>query len=73
MRGDGDVTTNIWNILDANPALAPYTGRLRVHVTDGDVTLLGTLPSIRHRASAEQEVWHVPGVFSVHNEITVAE
>lgn len=73
VRGDGDVTTNIWRMFDANPALAPYTGRLRVNVTDGDVTLLGTLPSIRHRASAEQEVWHVSGVFSIHNEITVAE
>ncbi len=73
VRGDGELTTNIWRILDANPALAPYTGRIRVSGADGDVTLLGTLPSTRHRASAEQEVWHVPGVFSVHNEVTVSD
>ncbi|MDE3231196.1 MAG: BON domain-containing protein, partial [Chloroflexota bacterium] len=35
------------------------------------VTLLGTLPSPRHRASAEQDVWHLAGVLAVRNEITI--
>jgi len=73
VRGDGELTGAIWQILDENPAISPYLGQLRITVHDGDVTLLGELPSRRHRASAEQEVWHVPGVFSVQNEITVEQ
>lgn len=71
LRTDGQLTAAAWEILNQNPAIAPYQGRLRVQVRDGDVTLLGTLPSPRHRASAEQDVWHLPGVLSVHNEITI--
>lgn len=73
LRSDGELAAAIWSILDDNPAIAPYTGQLRVLVHDGDVTLRGVLPSPRHRASAEQDVWHVPGVLAVHNEITLGE
>lgn len=72
LRTDGELAAAIWSILDENPAIAPYTGQLRVLVHDGDVTLRGRLPSPRHRASAEQDVWHVPGVLAVHNDIVVA-
>ncbi len=72
LRPDGDVAADIWRLFEANPAIAPYTGQLRINVHDGDVGLLGTLPSARHRASAEQDVWHVPGVFAVRNEISIA-
>lgn len=73
LRSDGELTAAIWNILDDNPAIAPSAGQLRVQVHDGDVTLRGLLPTPRHRASAEQDVWHVPGVFAVHNEIAIGE
>ncbi len=73
LRSDGELTAAIWNILDDNPAIAPSAGQLRVLVHDGDVTLRGLLPTPRHRASAEQDVWHVPGVFAVHNEIALGE
>lgn len=73
LRSDGELTAAIWNIWNDNPAIAPHTGQLRVQVHDGDVTLRGPLPSPRHRASAEQDVWHVPGVLTVHNEIVVAD
>jgi osmotically-inducible protein OsmY len=71
LRPDGDVTSDIWRILEANPAIAPFMARLTVVVRDGDVTLLGRVPTPRHRASAEQDVWHVPGVFAVHNDLAV--
>lgn len=71
LRPDGDVAGDIWKIFEANPALAPYLGDMRIHVRDGDVTLLGAVPSPRHRASAEQDAWHVPGVFSLRNELVV--
>ena len=73
LRSDGELTAAIWNILDDNPAIAPSAGQLRVQVHDGDVTLRGLLPTPRHRASAEQDVWHIPGVFAVHNEIALGE
>jgi hypothetical protein len=72
VRGDGQVAGGIWRILGENPALAPYLGGLRVEVRNGDVTLLGALPSPRHRASAEQDIWHVAGVFALHNEVTIS-
>lgn len=69
LRGDGDIAGDVIRLFDANPALAPYTARIRVNVRDGEVTLLGTVPTRRHRASAEQDAWHAPGVFAVRNEL----
>ena len=71
VRRDGDIAGDIGQMFEVNPAINPYVARLRVVVHDGVVTLLGTLPSPRHRASAEQDVWHVPGVLAVRNEITI--
>ncbi len=71
LRTDGQLTAAVWEILSENPAIAPYQGKLRVIVREGEVTLLGALPSSRHRSSAEQDVWHLPGVLAVRNEITV--
>lgn len=71
LRTDGQLAAAVWEILNENPAIAPYQGNLRVNVRDGEVILLGTLPSSRHRSSAEQDVWHLPGVLAVRNEITI--
>ena len=74
MTGSGPGSPlGLHRVLEVNPALVPYTGRLRVDVRDGDVALRGTLPSVRHRAAAEQDVWHVLGVFSVRNDIVVQD
>jgi hypothetical protein len=71
VRNDGQVAGDIWRLLGENPALTPYLGNLRVDVREGDVMLYGKLPSKRHRASAEQDIWHAPGVFALHNEVTL--
>ena len=68
---DEKVAADIWSILDNNPAISPYTGRIHLDVHDGTVRIWGSLPTPRHRASAEQDIWHVPGVFALHNQITV--
>lgn len=73
LTSDGALTAAIWDMWNDNPAILPYLARLRVEVRDGEATLLGTLPSPRQRASAEQVVWHIPGVLDVRNEIIVAE
>jgi osmotically-inducible protein OsmY len=73
LRPDKAVAADIVNILAANPALAPFAGRIRVQVHDGTVRLLGSLPTARHRASAEQDIWHVPGVFALENDVAVGD
>lgn len=71
VRGDGDLASDIWRILEDNPAITPHLAEMDIAVHDGDVTLRGAVPTPRHRASAEQDVWHVPGVFAVRNELEV--
>jgi hypothetical protein len=72
LRDDAALTADVWRMLAANPALAPSLAHLRVVVHDGTVILLGSLPSARHRLSAEQDIWHVPGVLGVQDETMVA-
>lgn len=71
LRSDDDVAGAIWNLIAANPALAPYAPDMRVAVHDGDVTIRGTVPTPRHRASLGQDIWHVPGVLALHDELRV--
>ncbi len=71
IRSDGDVSADIWRMLEENPAIVPYLERITVVVRDGDVTLRGDVPSPRHKLTVEQDVWHVPGVFSVTNHLRV--
>ena len=71
LRTDEEIAADVWAILAANPAVGPYVGALRIAVHDGNVTLQGELPSPRHRASAEQDIWHVPGIFSLRDEVHV--
>ncbi|MDE3230888.1 MAG: BON domain-containing protein, partial [Chloroflexota bacterium] len=47
LRSDGELTAAVWQILNENPAIRDYQQQLRVRVRDGEVTLLGTLPSPR--------------------------
>jgi BON domain-containing protein len=70
-RRDEDITADILAMLNANRAFDAYISNLRVTVSDGEVLLEGRLPSARLRASIEQDVWHVQGVFAVHNELRV--
>lgn len=71
VRSDGQLAGDIWRLWSENPALAPYAHSLRTNVQGGDVLLLGSVPSARHRATAEQDVWHVPGVLTVRNQLTI--
>lgn len=71
LRTDEEIASDVWTILAANPAVGPYVGGLHVAVHDGNVILQGQLPSPRHRASAEQDIWHVPGVFALRNDVHI--
>jgi osmotically-inducible protein OsmY len=50
-------------VLDAN--------RITVEVNGGEVTLRGTVRSWAERHEAEKAAWAAPGVYAVHNYITV--
>lgn len=71
LRSDAALAGDIQNFWNDNPALLPYTAHMHVVVKDGEATLLGTVPSPRHKATAEQDAWHVPGVFAVNNDLVV--
>jgi osmotically-inducible protein OsmY len=47
-------------------------GRVSVEAHDGEVTLRGTVTSLREKDEAQRTAWSAPGVRRVHNEITVA-
>lgn len=73
VRSDGELIADLWQGWNSNPALAPLLSRLDAEAHDGAVTLHGTLPSPRQRATAEQDAWHVEGVLSVRNAICVRD
>lgn len=73
LRTDEEIAADVWAILAANPAVGPYVGDLHIAVQDGNVTLQGQLPSPRHRASAEQDIWHVPGIFALRDDVRIQE
>lgn len=70
VRSDLDLEADILRILEDNVALAPLLARIDIQVHDGVVRLQGETPTARHKASIEQDVWHVPGVNGVRNELT---
>jgi osmotically-inducible protein OsmY len=45
--------------------------RITVEVNGGEVSLRGTVRSWAERHEAEQAAWSAPGVYAVHNHITV--
>lgn len=71
LRDDAALAADVWGILAANPSLQPALGRVSVSVRDGTVTLRGSMPSLRQRLAAEQDVWHVPGVLALRDELIV--
>lgn len=71
IRSDGQLLSDIWDRWGENPSLFTFSEQLGVAARNGSVTLTGHLPTRRHRATAEQDVWHVPGVLAVDNRITV--
>lgn len=71
LRSDSQLAGDILAIWNENPALLHNTAGMQVVVRDGKATLLGTVPSPRHRVAAEQDAWHVPGIFAVSNDLTI--
>ncbi len=69
LRSDDALKQDVAAILGKNPALATYLPDFRIIVTDGTVTISGVSLSPRLYASVEQDIWHIPGVLAVRNEL----
>ncbi len=69
LRDDAELVQEVYAILSKNPALETFMSGVRVSVIDGAVTLAGPPLSPRLRASVEQDVWHIPGVLNVRNQL----
>lgn len=67
--GDEKVASNIRNILEWNPALD--SSRVEVSVTDGKVTLTGSVDSYWQKSRMGYLVSHVGGVIDVQNLLLV--
>ena len=68
---DLQVRERLWTMLGENPALQPYLSLLRIDVRDGVVYLGGRLPMLRLRNSAKQDIWHVPGVVAIEDNVRI--
>jgi hypothetical protein len=68
---DIQVRERLWAILNENPALQPYLGKLKAEVQDGVVYLSGQLPMARLRNSTRQDIWHVPGVVAIEDTLRI--
>jgi hypothetical protein len=73
VRTDGALVADLWDLWNRNPALSAYLSQLEAEAHDGAVTLHGTVPTPRQRATAEQDAWHVEGILSVRNVIRVRD
>lgn len=71
LRDDAALAADVWEILAANPSLQPALSQIAISVRDGTVILRGSIPSVRQRLAAEQDVWHVPGVLAVRDELLI--
>jgi len=68
-RNDGDLARTVRQALAAEPRLP--AAAIRVAVSDGGVTLVGTVQFPQQRAEAAHAIAHLPGVRWVVNELVV--
>ncbi len=68
-RPDGDIAEDIQYRLRADADVA--AGLITVVVQQGEVTLAGSVRSAAERMRAEEQVWTVPGVRAVENNLDV--
>lgn len=67
---DEEIEEMIYDALDADPMI-PYDADISVAVDTGVVTLTGTVANKRTKHAAGDDVWWVPGVVDVNNEVAV--
>lgn len=69
LRDDGQLLQDVYAILGKSHAVANYLNDFQVSVHDGEVTISGVALSPRLRAAVESDIWHVPGVLFIRNNL----
>lgn len=64
---DDEITDAVRIILERDPSLD--AGQIKIHVRDSVVMLQGLVPGSAHRHLASRDVWYIPGVHSVENQL----
>ncbi len=68
---DDQIRQMVEESLDADPAI-PYDSDINVDVSNGVVTLTGTVPNKRIKHAAGDDAWWIPPVIDVNNELEVS-
>ncbi|MBI4319426.1 MAG: BON domain-containing protein [Chloroflexi bacterium] len=67
---DEEITEMVYDAIDGDP-LIPYDADIDVEVDAGAVTLSGAVPNKDMKHAAGDDVWWVPGVTDVENNLMV--
>lgn len=67
---DGSLKEIISNAIDRDPSIPPDS-QISVHLSQGTVTLIGSVTSGTAKRAAGNAAWYAPGVTDVRNEIKV--
>jgi hypothetical protein len=65
---DDEILQLVYDSLDADSSI-PFDSDISVDVTAGIVTLTGTVPNKRIKHAAGDDVWWIPGVWDVNNNL----
>ncbi len=69
-RSDDEIRDFVQRTIASDPMI-PSDASIDVTVSNGVVTLTGTVPSKRIKHAAGDDAWWVPSVLDVHNEIEI--
>ena len=69
-RPDAEIFADARHALDGRPAVP---AAVHVHVSDGVITLTGSVRVASQQLEAEEAIRHVPGLRRLVNDIVVAE
>lgn len=68
-RGDEEIRAALLDALQIDPRI--ISPAIEVDVSDGKVSLSGTVANLQEKRAAEQDAWNTTGVWSVLNDVTV--
>jgi hyperosmotically inducible periplasmic protein len=70
-ESDRALAQRVEQILKEDAALAPAAQKIRVHASNGQVTLTGSVSSQEEKKELENKAQQVAGVTQVNNQLTV--
>lgn len=70
-RPDEEIRSEVLETLINNPYIDP--SNIQVYVNDGVVMLSGVVDTEEAWQVAEEDVWDIPGIVDVHNELQIMQ